>query len=294
MKKSKTPFSLKVVQWVYPNVERILPNLAHRFFIKIFFTPLSYKVPLRERVLENEAEKFEVQIPGKRIQCYSWGKGPVLLLVHGWAGRATQFRKIIYAFVNAHYRVVGFDGPAHGNSAGRSTNIMEFEETFKKIYAVTGVPKGIITHSFGGGAVLFSAMNGMTVKKLINIATPTIGDEIISTYLKAIQGSQETARYFKAWIMKNNGKPFEEFTALHFIRNITQEIELLLIHDEQDQEVTIQHAHELIKNYPRASLYTTRGLGHTRILKDEGVIKKCITFMETVSIQPDIIHKGQR
>lgn len=292
MKKNKTPFLLKVVQWVYPKVEKVIPYLAHRFFITIFFSPLNYKVPVRERVLAQEAEKFEVQIPGKRIQCYSWGKGPMVLLVHGWAGRATQFRKIIYGLVNANFRVVAFDGPAHGNSDGRSTNILEFEEAFEKIYAKVGIPEGIIAHSFGGGAVLFAAMNGMVVKKLINIATPTIGDEIIKTYLKTIHGSPATASFFKAYILKKSGKPFDEFTALHFIRNITQDIDLMIVHDENDQEVTIQHAQELIRFYPAAIFYKTQGLGHTRILKDEGVIKKCITFIKAARVTPDIIPNG--
>ena len=279
MKKSKTPFLLKLVQWIFPKMEKIIPGLAHRFFVTIFFTPLNYKVPVKEKALEKEAEKFDVQVAGKRIQCYAWGNGPVVLLVHGWAGRATQFRKIIYALVNANFRVVGFDGPAHGNSEGRSTNILEFEEALKNIYAKAGAPEGIIAHSFGGGAVLFAAMNGLVVKKLINIATPTIGDEIINIYLKTINGSPATAKFFKSYILKNNGKPFDEFTGLHFIRHIKQDIDLLLIHDENDQEVAINQALELMKYYPQATLFKTRGLGHTRILRDDGVIKKCVTFM---------------
>lgn len=286
MKKSKTPFLLKLVQWVFPKMEKTIPGLAHRFFVTIFFTPLNYKVPPKEKALEKEAEKFDVQVAGKRIQCYAWGNGPVVLLVHGWAGRATQFRKIIYALVNANFRVVGFDGPAHGHSEGRSTNILEFEEALKNIYAKTGVPEGIIAHSFGGGAVLFAAMNGLIVKKLINIATPTIGDEIINTYLKTINGSSSTAQFFKSYILRNNGKPFDEFTGLHFIRNIKQDIDLLLVHDENDQDVAINHALELMKYYPQAKLFKTRGLGHTRILKDEEVVKRCVKFMKGARLTP--------
>jgi len=260
-------------------MEKTFPNLAHRFFVTIFFTPLNYSVPQKEKGMEASAEKFTVVAGKKKIQCYSWGDGPVVLLVHGWAGRATQFRKFIPALVNEKYRVVGFDGPAHGHSGGTSTNILEFEEALVRIYEKTGVPEAIIAHSFGGGAVLFAAMNGLRVRKLINIATPTVGDEIIQTYLRTINASPKTGTAFKSYILKKTGKPFEEFTALHFITRIAQDISLLLVHDENDREVSFRQAVELVNRYPRATLFKTTGLGHTRILKDEDVIKRCISFI---------------
>jgi esterase/lipase len=281
LKKSKTPFLLKLVQWIFPKMEKIAPALARRFFITIFFTPLNYSVPEKEKAVEKEASRLAVSAAGKRIQCYSWGKGPVVLVVHGWAGRATQFRKIIYALVRAGFRVVGFDGPAHGHSEGVSTNIYEFEETLKAIYSDVGVPEGIIAHSFGGGAVLLAAMNGLLVKKLVNIASPTIGDEIIDTYLKTINGSAETGEFFKSYIKKRFGKSFDEFTSLHFIRHIKQAVDLLLIHDDGDNEVSIQHAVELSRVYPQATLFRTHGLGHTRLLRDDAVIRKCVTFIQS-------------
>jgi esterase/lipase len=279
LKKDKTPPLLKVVRWIFPKLEVVAPFLAHRYFIKIFFSPLHYPVPDKEREIEKRAEKFEVFAAGKTIQCYSWGEGPVILLVHGWAGRATQFRKFIEALMSMGYRVIGFDGPAHGNSTGKKTNILEFEEALKKIYESVGEPKAIIAHSFGGGAVLFAAMHGFPVKRLINIASPTIGDEIINTYLRAIRGSAKTGVFFKSYMQHKFGKSFDEFTSLYFIRHLKQEIELLLVQDEDDKEVILNHALELKKAHPEASLLITKGLGHTRILKDEAVIKACVTFI---------------
>lgn len=278
MKKSKTPFLLKVVQSVYPVLERWAPPLAHRFFTKIFFTPLNYPVPEKEKVVEAQAEKFTITVRNKRIQCYAWGSGPVILLVHGWAGRATQFRKIIQA-LRENFRVVGFDGPAHGRSQGTSTDIREFAEVLEKLYEHVGPPKAIIAHSFGGGAVLYAAMNGLTVPKLINIASPTIGDEIIATYLKRVGASPATATFFKSYIFRTTGQRFDDFTALHFAPNIDQKIDLMLVHDEDDDDVSIAHALALKKIYPQAVMLKTQGLGHTRILKDEGVVKACVSFV---------------
>lgn len=279
-KKDKTHPVLKFIRWAYPKVEALAPPLAHRFFAKLFFTPLRYRATEKERKAETFANKFKVQAAGKCIQCYRWGQSDkTVIVVHGWAGRATQFRRFVKPLIKAGYQVVGFDGPAHGQSEGKKTTIVEFEQTLHELYKVVGSPEAIIAHSFGGGAVLFAAKNGLPVKKLINIASPTIGDEIINTYLKAIGGSEKTKVFFKAFVLKKYGKPFDVFTALGIIRHIKQPIELLLVHDEDDHEVSMAHPLALCAAYPTARLLQTKGLGHTRILKDDEVIREIVTFI---------------
>ncbi len=279
-KKDKTPLPLKVVRWIYPRLESVFPSLAHRYFVTLFFSPLKYPVPEKERKAETFAEKFLVTVANKAVQCYAWGEGPVVLLVHGWAGRGTQMRRFIKPLLQAGYRVVAFDGPAHGNSEGSKTSIVEFEEALIRIYEKVGEPEAIVAHSFGGSAVLFAAMNGLPVKRLINIASPTIGDEIIKTYLTAIRGGDSTAVFFKQYIQKRYNKTFDEFTTLHFIRHLPKPVALLLVYDEDDREVSIIHAEELQKVYPAAILLRTKGLGHTRILKDNEVIRQVVTFVQ--------------
>lgn len=278
-KKDKTPQLLKVVRWLYPKVESVFPSLAHWYFVKLFFTPLGYPYPEKEKKALTFAEKFHVDVNGKRVQCYSWGEGKPVLFVHGWAGRGTQFRRFVKPFNAEGYKVVAFDGPAHGKSEGKSTSLSEFQQALHAIYKRIGQPVAIIAHSFGGAATLFAASNGLPVPKLINIASPTIGDDIINTYLIAINGSQSTAKFFKDYILKTQGKPFDEFTASYFIKHLPNPIDLLLIHDENDKEVKLNQAEHLITLYPRANLIITKGLGHTRILKDDEVIRVCVTFV---------------
>jgi predicted alpha/beta hydrolase family esterase len=279
-KKDNTPFLLKLVRWFFPRLEKFFPPLAHRYFLKIFFTPLKYTTPEKELVAEKFARKFTLEAAGKTIQCYEWGeeKDPYVLLVHGWAGRATQFRRFIKPLMNSGMRVVGFDGPAHGASSGKRTSINEFEETLRKMYQVAGEPQAIIAHSFGGVATLYSAMNGLPIRKLVNIASPTIGDEVIRTYLNAVNGSWSTGEFFKSYVLKTTGKTFDEFSALHFVKHLPRPIDLLLVHDENDKEVAINHAEALLNIYSHAHLLRTRKLGHTRILKDDEVIRRCVTF----------------
>jgi len=286
-KRDKTPLMLKIVRWAFPRLERFAPPLAHQYFIKIFYTPLKYSVPEKEIKAASFAKTRHIKAGSNDIQIYEWGEQPqYVLLVHGWAGRATQFRRFIKPFLNKGVRVVGFDGPAHGKSSGKVTNIFEFDATLKAIYAIYGKPLGIIAHSFGGVATLYSATQGLPVSRLVNIASPTIGDKVIETYLRAINGSWSTGNFFKQYVQRTQGKPFDQFSALHLVTQLPNPVELLLIHDENDKEVEFEHSHALLKVYPHAHLYATKKLGHTRILKDDEVIRKTVNFLLDPRILP--------
>jgi pimeloyl-ACP methyl ester carboxylesterase len=282
-KKPKVPMLLRIVRWWFPKFEKFAPPLATRLFVQLFFSPLNYGFPEKELEWVKTSKNFSLLVNGKKVQGYSWGdvQHPIVLFVHGWAGRATQFRKFFPVFLKAGFRIIAFDGPAHGKSKGRTTNILEFEEVVEEILKKEGVPQAIIAHSFGGVVSLLGATKGLPITKLINIGSPVIGDLIIKTFLFAVNGTWPTAEKFKAYMFKKYSRSFDEFSAEYFIKNLKTPLNLLLVHDDGDKDVPIAHAERLIKLYPDAQLYKTTGLGHTRILKDEKVIKDCLRFVQS-------------
>lgn len=258
--------------------------MANRFFIHLFFTPIAYTVPDKEKKAESFAKKFTLVVAGRKIQCYQWGNSnKTILVVHGWAGRGTQFRRFVKPFVAAGYQVIGFDGPAHGQSQGRSTNLDQFKAVIEELVRKTGNVSAILAHSFGGVASLYALSKQLPVKKLVNIASPTIGEDIINTYRRAIGASVKTGEAFKRYVIKKSGKSFDEFSALELIKNVQNDLNLLLVHDLEDKEVPISHPQELLKRFPQAKLHQTSGLGHTRILKDNAVIAAIVTFVASDS-----------
>lgn len=277
---NKIPLALRLIPWLFPKVEAVAPPLANRFFIHLFFTPLKYGIPEKEKEVAARAQQSTVMIDGRRIHFYTWGPShlPVVLLVHGWAGRATQFRKFIDPLIQAGFQVVAFDGPAHGQSEGKKTNLDDFNSVIQYACAHHAVV-GIITHSFGGAATLYALTKGLPVRTLVNIGSPTQGDEIIKTYLRTIGGSEKTGQHFRDYVMKKTGKSFDDFTAMRFIEQVPADLNLLLIHDVDDAEAVIGQARALVSKFPAAHLYETAGLGHTRILKDDTVIAEAVTFI---------------
>jgi pimeloyl-ACP methyl ester carboxylesterase len=281
MKKNKKPsllFALKAIQFLYPKVEFISSYLAAKWFIHLFFSPIKYKPTHKEIEALSRGKSYFIEVENKKIHVCSWGEGRAVLAVHGWAGRGTQFRKMVEPLNKAGFKLVAIDGPAHGKSDGSKTEIREFSRVISAVYQQENAC-AIIAHSFGGVASLYAISEGLQNKIQINIASPTIGEEIIQTFLKALKASQDIGKRFRNYIIQKTGQPFEYFSALSIIKRIPIELNLLLVHDLADPEVSIEHPKALRSVYPPAELLQTNGLGHNRILKDDEVIQQIVTFI---------------
>ena len=62
---------------------------------------------------------------------------------------------------------------------------------------------------------------------------------------------------------------------------------LLLIHDKNDKEVSIDQAETLKALIPGAEIMVTSLLGHTRILRNEAVIDKSLSFIIEKTKKPE-------
>ena len=280
---SKTPFLMRAIRWGFPKLEALAPSLADRWFVKLFFTPMGGPLPPAEQQKQQEAASFELDVAGKTVRGYAWGNGPVVLLVHGWAGRSTQFLHFIDPLVQAGHTVLAFDAPAHGLSAGKMTNLLEFKDAILTIERLRGPITAVVAHSLGGAASLLAIQHGLHPQKVVLISLPSIGDDILREYAQRFNASTRATGYLNQWIKTNLGKPFEAFSALHTGQHLSKKTEVLLIHDEHDREVPIRHAERFGQTYPQATLIRTKGLGHIRILKDEAVIQKTLAFISALS-----------
>jgi len=281
----KVPLAFRLIHKLFPFLEKIAPPLANKIVAYLFFSPMRFKAPYREIEVSELAEKKIITSDGKKIQTYSWGQGPTILMTHGWSGRGTQFRKFIIPFNNAGYQVVSFDGPAHGKSEGRSTNVTEFHDVIKQLETSHGPFVATIGHSFGGVANLYAHVQGVHMSKMIMIATPTISEDIINESVRKLNGSPARGEYLKNYIYKNFGIHFEDISVLKLIEQVN-DIDLMAIHDVEDKDVSIRHPEALLEKYPKANLIKTKGLGHLRILKSPDVVQYCLHYVQNSEVVP--------
>jgi len=277
-KNNKLPIGLIFIRWAFKNLEKTLPWLANRWALKLFFTPVHFPEPEAEKKMAISGSRFTLKNKGKKIRGYYWGQGPVVILLHGWSGRGLQFFNFVSALVDKGYRAVTFDGPAHGKSDGKTTNLLEYSEVIALVAKRFGDIHSLVAHSFGGVAALYTIREGLVVNNLVMISSPTIADDIIREFLNKINGSPKVGLFFKKHFYKKFGKDFDSFSARALVKDI-KDLPILLIHDEDDREVPIKHPIAFQKVKPNAKLIKTNGLGHTRILKNESVIVETLNFI---------------
>ncbi len=136
-------------------------------------TPPHFGIPRREKALRDSARLKYIVNKGRKISVCNWGdeNNETVLLSHGWGGRSTQFHALIQPLVDAGFRVVGFDAPAHGDSQGKQSNMLDVASIIAQIEKEEGLFKAIIGHSFGTSTALL-AISKFKVKpeKLVLIA----------------------------------------------------------------------------------------------------------------------------
>ncbi len=279
----KEPFSLKAIRWFYPKLEKFVPKVAHNIAWNLFFSPFRFNRPERELNAFETATRSTINIHSKEVTLYHWGTqgNPVAVVVHGWSGRATQFHKFIQPLVKKGFQVIGFDAPAHGLSEGKSTNIKEFYEVLTHIEKNMGEIKIGIGHSFGGVSLLYAIKEGLQLENVVMISSPTIGDDILSSFRKKINASKSTDTAMRKMVVQRFNLDFEEITACELIKNVAVKNHLI-IHDKNDLEVPYTNAESLHSITKNSELLLTKGLGHTRILRDEKVVKSTLTFIEKI------------
>jgi pimeloyl-ACP methyl ester carboxylesterase len=257
---------------------RVAPGLAARWAVDIFFTPRGRRGSRRVNAFLSAGRPFEVEVEGRRVAGWSWGEGPNVFLVHGWAGVGGQLAAFGPPLVAGGFRVVTFDAPGHGASEGRRSSIVHFARAFQAVAAREGAPYAAIAHSLGAVATLRALTQGQKLERVVFLG-PTGGPR---DWAERFRGRLGISKPVMASMRERSerwlGASWEEFDVPRLAR--AQTVPLLIFHDRQDAEVPWSDGAAIAKEWPGARLVTTTGLGHRRILRDERVVGQAVSFLK--------------
>ena len=228
---------------------------------------------------------FETSSQGHTIRGASWGDGPVVYLMHGWAGSAEHMVGLVGPLLMRNYRVVVFDAPSHGSSdpgpsgPGRSHGV-EFAHAFGAVSAVFGPARGVITHSLGAMAAMLALRFGwLSTERLVFLAPMSGLQSQLDSFASALNLGTRTRLRLAARIHDRVGFPVEAFDLLR-MATYARDIPLLVAHDTADRYTLYSESVGLVEQWPGvAELLTTEGLGHNRLLRDPGVVAAVDDFV---------------
>ncbi|SDS29946.1 alpha/beta fold hydrolase [Christiangramia echinicola] len=287
--KDKTPVQRLLVPSYILTISRILttisPFLASRFAAKLFLTPFKYKIPNREKEMDENSIQKTVLVPSmnREIVTYEYGSSAKkVLLVHGWSGSGTQLAKIAKELLEQGYMCVSFDAPAHGKAEGKMSMMPFFIKAIHYMEEQHGPFEAVIGHSLGGMSSLRAIRNGMKTNKLVIIGTANNISEITRHFAENMKMNHKVARKMKAYLDDRFNEDMDILSggeSAKYVKTPT-----LVIHDEEDVDVKVKSAYEIHEELENSELMITSGLGHRRILGNEKVINKITTFIAAQSL----------
>jgi len=253
---------------------RLAPDLTAAAAARLFFTTRRTAPRNGEREILGLASSFRID----EMAAWSWGEGPVILLVHGWNGRATQLGGFVSPLVERGYRVVAFDAPGHGDSPGYQSSLPEMADRIRRVAAHVGDVYGVIAHSMGGAATTLALSDGMEIERAVFVSPPSNPQTFLDFFSRAVGISEEVRQRVQDRVESRVGRRMSEMRADEIARRMS--IPLLVIHDEDDSHVPLEFGESIATAWPGARLVTTEGLGHQRILRAAHVNDLAVDFID--------------
>lgn len=248
---------------------------------RLFCTPLM-KARKPGQVFKN-ADSLEFMLNGqivKGFRCNHPSPHKVLLL-HGFSSNCHNFENYVQPLVQKGYEVLAFDAPAHGASAGKTVNALEYAEMIGEVVRRYGPIQSFIAHSFGGLAICL-AMETMPHDehtKMVLIAPATETTTAIESAFRIIGINNSTLRTaLEDIIFTKSGQKADWFSIRRAMHNIRATV--LWVHD-RDDDVTPFHDAARVKddNHSNVKFVITNGLGHRKIYRDAHVKKQIVDFL---------------
>jgi len=278
-KKQYMPFAVKVLRFIFSKLGPLAPGFFGQRAFELWFSTQRYKTPQKELPAKSAAATLTLDMHGLPVMVYRWGEGSKkILFVHGWSGRGTQCAFFIEPLINAGYQVISFDSPAHGESPGERSSILQFSDTLIKLEENHGPFDAAITHSFGGMALAYAMRFGMEINRVVSICPP----DDIRTLLKNFQTSLAIPDVVMnvvdtAFYATHGYSLRDRVSTVNNVKRLSNKA--LIIHDEDDSELHWSCGKNVADAWPGARFIKTSGLGHRRIIRDPRVVKTAIDFI---------------
>lgn len=269
---------LKFFRLLFRLLDAISPKLAARLAVAVFYAPRKFPAANWEKTGIAQGKQDNLLFDGEQLAATVWeGEGPTVLLVHGWQGRRSQLAKIALDLRAKGYRVVTFDGPAHGSSAKRRTTLVEFSEAVANAAKQFGPVYAIVGHSFGAAAAAIALRKGVQAQCAVLISCPFSLRHVVGGFARVV-GLPSRSHEKMYPLMQRLHRCAEDQLSFE---NIGPDLRApcLLIHDVTDQYIPFKDGEMVRDTIEGAELVRTKGLGHMRILQDEGVVERVSRFI---------------
>jgi len=251
----------------------IAPRWTERTAARLFIKP-------RRRRVSAETGPWTVTRVDRlsaHLAVWSAGKGPTVLLVHGWEDDHSALMPFAEPLIARGYRVVAFDMPAHGRSEGKSATAVDFARAIKGIAKDYGPIHAAIAHSLGGAGLAMALADGLGVARVAFVATPARMIDILRNVATGLGLNARRIAGMAAEVSRLANYPVEMIDIPQLARHT--DAQALFVYSDNDPLVPLADGFANAEAWPGATLRLVAGLGHRRMLEDPGVVEAVVDFI---------------
>lgn len=230
-------------------------------------------------------DPFETSVSGTPVAGWRWGKGDPVLLMHGWGGYAAQLQAFVDPLVRSGFEVRAFDAPSHGMSGPselgpKHATLFDFSNTMLAVSKQLPRIAGVVAHSGGCAAAAWALRTrpDWPVRRMVFIAPFGSPARYMDIFQKMVGLSDRAMQRFREDTQRQFRFQWKDFEVTS-IADAVKTPPLLVIHDKADRETAWQDGADIAAKWPNATLQTTNGLGHNRILRDPAVVEAAVRFL---------------
>ena len=266
--------------------QQLWPALSVRAAYRLFATPLPLRLftpqPRWDAGWRIESWPFE----SAGLTLYSpaaaeaTGHGPTALLVHGWGGHAGQMRPLAQALLERGLRPVILELPAHGRSAGSSSNLPQFTRAIEyasaRLHQEGHDVQVAVAHSLGANALAQAASRGLDAPRLVLLAPPASPYEFTKMFAHVFGLKESVRASMQRRIEAREGVLMSRFEPAAVGPRIR--VPTLVVHDRGDAVSRFVDGEAFVRAIAKARLIATVGLGHRKLLQDPQVLRDVTEF----------------
>ncbi|WP_448694142.1 alpha/beta fold hydrolase [Pseudomonas rhizophila] len=252
----------------------VAPGLVAKKMRSLFMRPRDLPPRDWELPLLATSERITLRFG---LSALRWGKGPTVLLMHGWEGRPTQFAALITALVGAGYTVVALDGPAHGRSPGREANARAMLEAAAELPPL----QAVVGHSMGGASAMLAVQLGLRTETLVSIAAPARILGVLRGFARMMGLPPKARSAFIRQVENDVGMPASRMDVAHYQLDVPG----LIVHAEDDTFVSVKESQLIHEAWFDSRLLRLPQGGHQRVLADPRVIDGVLSLLAGRSLQ---------
>ena len=251
---------------------------------RLFCTPYTRKITQKRPAIFTKATPKVIDFEGLAIVGYGWqppqSNGKKVMILHGFSSYAYKFEHYVPLLLQMGYEVLAFDAPGHGDSEGKIVNALIYKRFICLVNEQENGIDAFIAHSFGGLAVSLAMQElpKASSKKMVLIAPATETTAALQGFYKMLQVKPDLQKAIETYIISMAGKPISYFSVTHALSVI--DTPCLWIHDKNDRICPFSDTLQAQNNAKaNQEFFITEGLGHNKVYRDQGVMKKISSYL---------------